>query len=162
MSTLYSDQMTLVADLPSLMISHRDVGKGKIYRFQYTVATGNNVAADVIQLQTIQDYGYYLMGLYWASAMSSAGGDSSVSVGLLPIASRTPNHGLAALVAGTHVPAYFLGTTSVDAATSAVSFGATRALGNDTLLYPGDIVTMTVVTEAWIAAGVVHGYFMTT
>ena len=161
MPTYYSTQMALAADIPSLLIDHKDVKNG-MYRFNYTtpVAAAGRTVADIIQLQQIVDYGYFLMGLYWAAAMSTAGGDSSIQIGLLPAVSRTPNHGLAALVAGTGVPAYFLTTTSVDALTSATSFGATTALGHDTLLYPGDIIYATIITEAWAASSDLHGYFM--
>lgn len=162
MATFYSTCMTLYRARPSLQMVPAGMQGIAVYPFNYTVPAGNLAALSVIELNIISGPAnqYFMLGLYWASAMSSAGGDASVQMGLYPVSTRTTNHGLAA-VKETIDDNFFLGTTTVDALTSSVGFGLTEALGNDTLLYPGDIITATVITEDWVAAGTFRGYFMT-
>lgn len=142
MTTYYSDQITNERAVPRVLNSARDKGgRVRCANFDYTVPTGNIATSSTVQLCKVPAGARLLGGFFAATAMSSDSGDASIQIGDGTTAAK------------------YLGTTSVDSA-AAASFGVTKALGYGEELTAELIVTATVVTEAWVAAGVISGHVL--
>jgi hypothetical protein len=161
MPTHYSDQ---VGQLPAYCttpppdrVAPGDQGKERVYRFSYTVPVGNETVANIVYMVQIESLCRMCGGNWWNTALTTAGAAAGISWGILPAVTRAGSHTATAMVKGTSIPAYFLAETSVDGIISGTGFGVTFLLGFDELLYPGDIITATALTEAWAAAGYIVG-----
>jgi hypothetical protein len=140
MATVYSTQRASRVAVPSRRVKTNEWhGRDRKAFFSYTVPTGNNVVGDVIELCEIPAGSRLFGGMAAWEAMSSAGGDSSVQIGV------------------TGTVAKYLATTSVDAAGVAL-------IGNTIALFYGEELTSdilliaTVTTEAWVAAKKFYGH----
>ncbi len=140
MATYKSDQETKRTATPPKMLATNEMhGRVRIAYFTYTVPTGNAAVDDLVQLATIPPGARLLGGHLAFEAMSTGGGAASVQIG-----------------DGTTADKY-LGTTSVDAAGTAV-FGTTSALAFGQELTAETTITAKVVTEAWAATKKLHGF----
>lgn len=140
MAVLLSTQQTALAASPRKFVKANEFG-GRVRRvyFDYTVPTGNAAVGDYVEMFPVPTGARILGGFLAWEAMSTAGGDASVQIG----------------ISGTD--AKYLGTVSVDAAGTSL-FANTIALKYGEELAAEAVLRLKVVTEAWLAAKVIQGH----
>lgn len=140
MVTYDSDQFANWNSIPQVLVDPtQHGGRVRVAYFSYTVPTGNIAISSIVQLTKLPKGARILGGRVMTEAMSSAGADASIQIGIVGTAAK------------------YLGTTSVDAIAEA-DFANTLALNFGEVLTVETTIIATVITEAWVAAKSLAGW----
>lgn len=137
-----SDQITNLDATPRQQIKTNEWnGRVRVAYWSFATPAGTVAVNDTIELVKLPKGARILHGRAFWEAMSSGAGDASVQIGVSGTAGK------------------YLGTTSVDAAGSAV-FADTVALNSGEELAADTTIIATALTEAWAAGKKFNGYVL--